>query len=152
MKLRGITRIVVFLIARSCSAAYDLIRDRMMGRTKLASLRRVMSGCLICLALGCAAGKDPGVKGPYNTWDDVINRWIGKPVPDLYLELGPPNLHPHEVEEGMTEMVWDFGIDRMPGQADEYGLLPMYGFENCHLYFFADQKEIVRSGKRVGCE
>jgi hypothetical protein len=52
----------------------------------------------------------------------------------------------------MTEMVWDFGIDRMPGQADEYGLLPMYGFENCHLYFFADQEGIVRSGKRVGCE
>ena len=123
-----------------------------MRRTKQASIRRMVGGYLICLVLGCASGKDPGVKGPYSTWDDVINRWIGKPVPDLYLELGPPNLHPHEVEEGMTEMVWDFGIDRMPGQADEYGLLPMYGFENCHLYFFADREGIVRSGKRVGCE
>ena len=89
---------------------------------------------------------------PFATWDDVIDRWIGKQTSDLYLELGPPNLHPHEVGEGMTEMVWDFGIDRMPGQADEYGLLPMYGAENCRLAFFAELKGIVRAGKRIGCE
>lgn len=115
-------------------------------------IRGVVGSCLICLWLGCASGKDPGVKGLYKTWDDVIDRWIGQKVSDLYLELGPPNLHPHELEQGMTELVWDFSIDRMPGQADEYGLLPMYGFENCHLYFIADQEGIVRSGKRVGCE
>ena len=80
------------------------------------------------------------------------NLVIGKQVSDVYLELGPPNLHPHELDEGMTEMVWDFGVDRMPGQADEYGLLPMYGAENCRLAFFADAKGIVRSGKRTGCE
>jgi hypothetical protein len=108
--------------------------------------------CLLLIVFGCASGNDPGVKGNYPTWDDVIDRWIGKQVSDLYLELGPPNLHPHELDEGMTEMVWDFGIDRMPGQADEYGLLPMYGFENCRLAFFADPKGIVRSGKRIGCE
>ena len=117
-----------------------------------AYLRRGVGCAVICLLIGCASARDPGVKGPYQTWDDVIDRWIGKQVPDLYLELGPPNLHPHELNKGETEMVWDFGIDRMPGQADEYGLLPMYGFENCHLYFFADQEGIVRSGKRVGCE
>ena len=107
---------------------------------------------LLLILFGCASGNDPGVMGNYATWDDVIDRWIGKQTSDLYLELGPPNLHPHEVGEGMTEMVWDFGIDRMPGQADEYGLLPMYGAENCRLAFFADSKGIVRSGKRIGCE
>ena len=117
-----------------------------------ASIGRAAGCCLICLSLGCASAKDPGVKGVYPTWDDVIQRWIGKPVSDLYLELGPPNLHPKELGDGMTEMVWDYGIDRMPGQADEYGLLPMYGFENCQLTFLADQKGIVQSGKRNGCE
>jgi hypothetical protein len=56
------------------------------------------------------------------------------------------------MEQGVTEMAWNFGIDRMPGQADEYGLLPMYGFENCKLLFFADATGTVTSGKRVGCE
>lgn len=40
----------------------------------------------------CKTGPDPGVKGIYQTWDDVITRWIGKHKEDLYLELGPPNL------------------------------------------------------------
>ena len=47
----------------------------------------------------------------YSTWDDVINRWIGKQKADLYLELGPPNLHPKEAEDGTIEMVWDMTID-----------------------------------------
>lgn len=112
-----------------------------------------VAGAWLLLSLaGCVSGNDPGVKGIYRTWDDMINRWIGKPVSDLYLELGPPNLHPHELGQGMTQMVWDYGIDRMPGQADEYGLLPMYGFENCQLVFVADQNGIVQSGKRIGCE
>ena len=115
-------------------------------------MRLTIPSCLFLLLIGCASGSDPGVKGVYATWDDVIHRWTGKEVTDLYLELGPPNLHPHELEQGMTEMVWDFGIDRMPGQADEYGLLPMYGFENCRLVFIADPKGIVRSGNRIGCE
>lgn len=141
------------MIARSFHAAYDLISvESVMRWTNNAYLRRGVGCGIICLFIGCASAKDPGVKGPYQTWDDVIDRWIGKQVSDLYLELGPPNLHPHELDKGETEMVWDFSIDRMPGQADEYGLLPMYGFENCHLYFFADQEGIVRSGKRVGCE
>lgn len=29
-------------------------------------------------------------------------------TPDLYVELGLPNLHPDELEDGMTEMVWDY--------------------------------------------
>jgi hypothetical protein len=115
-------------------------------------MRLAIPSWLLLLLVGCVSGTDPGVKGIYGTWDDVIHRWIGKQVSDLYLELGPPNLHPHELEQGMTEMVWDFGIDRMPGQADEYGLLPMYGFENCRLVFVADATGIVRSGNRIGCE
>jgi hypothetical protein len=124
----------------------------MIDWMRSAGLTRGVLCCLLLIVFGCASGNDPGVKGNYATWDDVIDRWIGKQVSDLYLELGPPNLHPHEIEEGMTEMVWDFGVDRMPGQADEYGLLPMYGAENCRLAFFADSKGIVRSGKRIGCE
>jgi hypothetical protein len=123
-----------------------------MGWMKLPRVGGAAVCCLILSLSSCVSDNDPGVKDIYNTWDDVINRWIGKPVSDLYLELGPPNLHPHELDQGMTEMVWDFSIDRMPGQADEYGLLPMYGFENCHLYFIGDAKGIVRSGKRVGCD
>ena len=122
----------------------DCMRPACLTKTALCSL--------LLVVFGCASANDPGVKGNYATWDDVIDRWIGKQVSDLYLELGPPNLHPHEIDEGMTEMVWDFGVDRMPGQADEYGLLPMYGAENCRLAFFADSKGIVRSGKRIGCE
>jgi hypothetical protein len=93
------------------------------------------------------------VAGPYKTWNDVIERWIGGQTADLYVELGPPNLHPHELENGMTEMVWDYAIDRMPGQADNYDLLPLYG-ENmdCQVHFFADAEGVVREGHLVGCE
>lgn len=53
----------------------------------------------------CKAGPDSGVAGIYQTWDDVIIRWMGKHKEDLYLELGPPNLHPKEAEDGTIAMV-----------------------------------------------
>ena len=56
-------------------------------------------------------------------------------------KLGPPNLHPKEAEDGTIEMVWDMTIDRMPGQADEYHTLPLYGGVTCQLVFFADKKQ-----------
>ena len=66
---------------------------------------------------------------------------------------GPPNLHPHELDNGMTEMAWDFGLDRMPGQADAYELLPIYGQDvKCQIHFFADAKGIITKGEKVGCE
>jgi hypothetical protein len=50
-------------------------------------------------------------------------------------------------------MVWDFGIDRMPGQADEFNLLPLYGGDvNCQIHFFADPKGTILRGDRVGCK
>lgn len=102
---------------------------------------------------GCASTMEPGVTGFYQTWDDVINRWIGKNKKDLYYELGPPNLHPHSSADGMEEMGWDFTIDRMPGQADEYNLLPLYGANvSCRLIFIADANGLIRSGQRIGCD
>jgi hypothetical protein len=114
----------------------------------------ILLGCLILVAGGCVADKNPrDVAGPYITWDNVIKRWIGGNVTDLYVELGPPNLHPHELEDGRIEMVWDFGIDRMPGQADAFNLLPLYGGNvNCQVHFFANQKGIVKDGSLVGCD
>jgi hypothetical protein len=115
-------------------------------------------GLIFCMAIvgGCATeSKDAAkrdVAGPYQTWDDVIARWTGGQVTDLYVELGPPNLHPHQMEDGTIQMVWDFGIDRMPRQADAYNLLPLYGGDvNCQLHFFADQKGTILRGARVGC-
>jgi hypothetical protein len=49
-------------------------------------------------------------------------------------------------------MVWDMTIDRMPGQADEYHTLPLYGGVDCRLIFFADKEGIVTSGRRNGCD
>lgn len=81
-------------------------------------------GCLVIWFPGCAAAPSKrDVAGPYRTWDNVIKRWIGGKTDDLYLELGPPNLHPQELADDGSERVWDFGIDRMPGQADYYDLL-----------------------------
>ena len=100
----------------------------------------------------CKTGSDPGVAGIYQTWDDVVTRWIGKHKEDLYLELGPPNLHPKEAEDGRSELVWDMTIDRMPGQADEYNTLPLYGGMDCRLIFFADKEGIVTNGRRDGCD
>jgi hypothetical protein len=57
------------------------------------------------------------------------------------------------MEDGTIVMVWDFGIDRMPGQADAYDLLPLYGGNvNCQLHFFADVKGTILRGERVGCQ
>jgi len=117
----------------------------------------LIAGCLCAAVMGCVSeSKDAAkrdVSGPYQTWDDVISRWIGGSAPDLYVELGPPNLHPHELENGVTEMVWDFSLRRTPGQADAYGLLPLYGQKvNCQLHFFADAKGIITKGEKVGCD
>ena len=127
----------------------------MRRRTMLA-----LNLCVLCVAAVIASGcvtesKDAAkrdVAGPYQTWDDVIKRWVGGQVTDLYVELGPPNLHPHQMEDGTIQMVWDFAIDRMPGQADAYELLPLYGTNvNCQLHFFADQNGKILRGERVGC-
>ena len=127
----------------------------MRRRTMLA-----LNLCVLCVAAVIASGcvtesKDAAkrdVAGPYQTWDDVIKRWVGAQVTDLYVELGPPNLHPHQMEDGTIQMVWDFAIDRMPGQADAYELLPLYGTNvNCQLHFFADQNGKILRGERVGC-
>ncbi|HEY7128864.1 MAG TPA: hypothetical protein VH332_04290 [Nitrospira sp.] len=116
--------------------------------------------CVLCLAgvllSGCATeSKDAAkrdVAGPYQTWDEVITRWVGGQATDLYVELGPPNLHPHLMEDGTIQMVWDFGIDRMPGQADAYNLLPLYGADvNCQIHFFTDQAGKILRGNLVGC-
>ncbi len=119
-------------------------------------MTRYLSALAILLLLSavpaCKTGSDPVVSGIYQTWDDVITRWIGKHKEDLYLELGPPNLHPKEAEDGTMEMVWDMTIDRMPGQADEYDTLPLYGGVDCRLIFFADKAGIVTSGRRNGCD
>ena len=42
---------------------------------------------------GCVAAGDPELTGVYQTWDSVIERWIGKSKPDLILELGPPQFN-----------------------------------------------------------
>ena len=105
------------------------------------------------LPVACATSSQPGVTGPYHTWDEVITRWVGANKQDLYYELGPPNLHPKELPDGMTEMVWDMTIDRMPGQADEYNLLPLYNTSvNCQLVFLADADGMIKSGRRIGCD
>lgn len=105
------------------------------------------------LVTACATGSQPGVTGPYQTWDEVITRWVGANKQDLYYELGPPNLHPKQLPDGTTEMVWDMTIDRMPGQADEYHLLPLYNTSvNCQLVFLADAEGMIKSGRRIGCD
>jgi hypothetical protein len=101
---------------------------------------------------GCATGPQPGVAGPYQTWDDVINRWIGGHQDDLYYELGPPTFHPVELKEGYHEMMWDVTINSMPGQAEQYHTLPLYSSENCRLVFIADSAGIIRNGRRLGCD
>jgi hypothetical protein len=108
---------------------------------------------VILIAAACAGGPEDGVQGPYQSWDEVIARWIGKPKADLLYELGPPNLHPlAEQPDGSELLAWDMTIDRMPGQADEYRLLPLTLSAACRLYFLADPEGIVRSGRREGCD
>jgi hypothetical protein len=128
------------------------IRRFCTGRAVARHLSSLAILLLLISSSGCKTASDPGVAGIYETWDDVVTRWIGKHREDLYLELGPPNLHPKEAEDGTTEMVWDMTIDRMPGQADEYQTLPLYGGGDCRLLFLADAAGIVTSGRRVGCE
>jgi hypothetical protein len=103
------------------------------------------------MLVACTSTSQPGVAGIYDSWDDVIARWIGKSKEALYYELGPPNLHALELPDRQTEMMWDMTIDRMPGQADEYGLLPLTRSQTCRLLFVADQEGIIRWGKRIGC-
>ncbi len=114
------------------------------------------SAVMVALALlvgGCESSPQPGVAGVYQTWDDVITRWIGANKTDLYYELGPPTFHPAELKDGYEEMVWDMTIQSMPGQAREYNTLPLYGaIENCKLVFFADFNGIIKSGRRIGCD
>ena len=108
--------------------------------------------CVLCVVSavlsGCATESKDAAKrdvvGPYRTWNDVISLWVEGRVTDLSVELGPPDLHPHELENGAIEMVWYFGIDRMPDQADEFNLLPLYGGNvNCQIHFFADPKGTI---------
>jgi len=42
-------------------------------------------------------------------------------------------------------------IDRMPGPADYYGLLPFTLSETGQLFFLADPQGILLSGTHVGC-
>lgn len=121
-----------------------------MASVKLAAM---LLGCLWMVMDGCTPDRSMrAVAGPYQTWNEVIERWIGGATADLYLELGPPNLHPHTHANGMTEMVWDYAIDHMPGQAEEYQLLPLGGGSNCQVHFFADAEGIVQAGSLVGCD
>ncbi len=117
---------------------------------------RIVSALLIvgvlAMVYGCAVSRDPGVAGIYQTWDDVIDRWIGKQKTELYYELGPPNLHPKELDDGTIEMVWDMTIDRMPGQADDYRSLPLYSGVNCQLVFVSNREGMITAGRRIGCD
>lgn len=103
------------------------------------------------LISGCATDKGPGLAGVYQTWDDVITRWIGQQKSDLYLELGPPHFH-KEARDGAEELVWDMTLPSLPGQAEFYDTLPLYGGIDCRLVFFADTQGVITSGRREGCE
>lgn len=86
-----------------------MVIDRV--RLRLSKLQNsVLVAWFLCTVItGCVTESKRAAKrdviGPCKTWDEVISRWIGGSVPDLYVELGPPNLHPHELDNGMTEMV-----------------------------------------------
>jgi hypothetical protein len=41
----------------------------------------------------------------YESWDDVITRWIGQLIDALYYELGPPNLHAVQLTGNQTDLV-----------------------------------------------
>jgi len=96
--------------------------------------------------------KDPVDRGVYQTWDDVINRWIGQNRTELGYELGPPTFH-KEAEDGSTELVWDMTYPNAAGQAQMYNLLPLYGGNvNCKLVYFADPNGVIVKGQRIGCD
>ncbi len=100
---------------------------------------------------GCATDPGPGLAGVYQTWDDVISRWIGRQKTDLYYELGPPQFH-KEADDGTEELVWDMTLPSLPGQAEIYDTLPLYGGLDCKLFFFADAQGVIKAGRRVGCD
>jgi len=107
---------------------------------------------VVVAVIGCTPWPDPGVGGPYRSWDEVIHRWIGKSEKDLFYELGPPNVHSGEMVPSKDhQLIWDMTVDRMPGQADEYNLLPLTQSQTCQLIFLADPDGTIRSGRRVGC-
>ena len=112
---------------------------------------------MIAVLAACAAEtpeqqkNDPVASGVYQTWDDVVNRWIGEPRDKLGYELGPPTFH-KEAEDGSTELVWDMTYPNAGGQAEIYETLPMYGGVSCKLVFFTNPEGIVKAGKRIGCD
>lgn len=106
---------------------------------------------MMLLIAGCAKDRGPGLAGIYQTWDEVITRWIGRQKVDLYYELGPPQFH-KQAQDGMEELVWDMTLSSLPGQAEIYNTLPLYGGVDCRLFFFADQTGLITSGRRVGCD
>ena len=114
-------------------------------------LRLVACLSLALLSGGCAIDQKPVLAGVYQTWDDVITRWIGQQKVDLYYELGPPQFH-KEAQDGMEELVWDMTLPSLPGLAEIYDTLPLYGGIDCRLFFFADAKGIIKAGQRVGCD
>jgi hypothetical protein len=105
----------------------------------------------VAALMACASTPEPGVAGIYASWDDVITRWIGQSKEALYYELGPPNLHAAQLTNKQTELVWDMPIDRMPGQADEYGLLSLTRLETCRLVLVARSGRRHCIGQRIGC-
>jgi hypothetical protein len=124
------------------------MRQSMRKRTTL-HLLAVLS--VMLLIAGCAKDRGPGLAGIYQTWDEVITRWIGRQKVDLYYELGPPQFH-KQAQDGVEELVWDMTLPSLPGQAEIYNTLPLYGGLDCRLFFFADQAGLITSGRRMGCE
>lgn len=124
------------------------MRQGMRKRTTL-HLLAVLS--VMLLIAGCAKDRGPGLAGIYQTWDEVITRWIGRQKVDLYYELGPPQFH-KQAQDGAEELVWDMTLPSLPGQAEIYNTLPLYGGLDCRLVFFADQAGLITSGRRMGCE
>lgn len=105
----------------------------------------------VLLSGGCATDRGPVLAGVYQTWDDVISRWIGQQKVNLYYELGPPQFH-KEADDGMEELVWDMTLPSLPGQAEIYNTLPLYVGLDCKLFFFADAQGVIKAGRRVGCD
>ena len=115
-------------------------------------LQLVVSFSLLLLSGGCVTDQKPVLARVYQTWDGVITRWIGQQKVDLYYELGPPQFH-KEAQDGMEELVWDMTLPSLPGQAEIYGTLPLYGsIVDCRLFFFADAQGVIKAGRRVGCD
>lgn len=120
-------------------------------------LKKILIAAVALAAAGCAETpeelkKDPVDRGIYQTWDDVINRWIGQKRELLGDELGPPTFH-KEAADGTTELIWDMTYPNAPGQAQMYNLLPLYGGNvNCKLVYIVNPDGIVVSGHRIGCD